>query len=472
MKQVSRRDFLLKSALGLGSIIILPSHVVLGGKGRIMPNDKLNVAFCGIGNRGRQIFTTFMNTGMVNNVAMCDTDMGAAQTLDVLQAFPDVPRFRDFRVMFDKLHSTIDAVVVGTPDFSHFPVTILAMSLGKHVFVEKPLTRTFHESELLLKASERFQVVTQMGNQGHSGENYFQFKTWVEKGIIRDVTKVVAHMNSARRWHGWDTGITSFPKGQPIPETLDWDTWLSASQHIEYHKDFVNGQWRCWYDFGMGALGDWGAHIIDTAHRFLDLGLPYEVDPVYMEGHNPLFFPQASTLDFKFPERKAMPPLTITWYDGVNNLPELPDNYGESQLADDIPAASTGTIEKRTLNPGKIIYSKELVFKGGSHSSALSILPSPNADRISSDLPDVPASPSDHFKNFVLACRGEEKTRSPFEVSVPLSQVFCLGTIAQRMNTKILFDRASKQITNNTLANHLLTGAPPRDEWKEFYKIV
>jgi len=138
MKQVSRREFISKSAFGLGSVMILPSNLVLGKNGRTMPGNKVNVAFCGIGNRGKQVFMTFMDTGMINNVAMCDTDMGAPHTLEVLQAYPNVPRYNDFRVMFDKMHRSIDAVVVCTPDFSHFPITILAMSLGKHVFVEKP----------------------------------------------------------------------------------------------------------------------------------------------------------------------------------------------------------------------------------------------------------------------------------------------------------------------------------------------
>jgi predicted dehydrogenase len=467
----TRRDFMQKLSLGLGAFTIVPGHVVFGRPGSFMPSDKVNVAFCGIGNRGGQILRTFMNTGMLNNVAMCDTDMGAEHTLAVLEEYPDVPRYQDFRVMFDEMHQSIDAVVVGTPDFSHFPITILAMSLGKHVYVEKPLTRTFQESELLLKAAKKYQVVTQMGNQGHSEANYFQFKTWVEKGIIKDVTRVVAHMNGKRRWHGWDTGIKSFPDGQPVPETLDWDTWLTTAQHHAYHPDFINGQWRCWYDFGMGALGDWGAHIIDTAHEFLDLGLPYEVDPVKIEGHNPLFYPQATTLDFKFPKRKGMPPLTISWYDGLDNLPELPENYGQSELADDIPAASTGEIEKRKLNPGKIIYSKDLTFKGGSHGSTLSILPSGKEEKVMENLPEVPESPSNHFENFVLACKGKEKTRSPFEISAPLSQVFVLGTIAQRLNIKIEFDRKTKQITNNALANHLLVGAPPRKGWEEFYRL-
>ncbi|MCK3683488.1 Gfo/Idh/MocA family oxidoreductase [Maribellus sp. YY47] len=469
--QTNRRKFIRTSLAGLGAVTIVPGHVVFGKPGRVMPSDKVNIAFCGIGNRGGQILKDITSTGLVNNVAMCDTDMGAEHTLASIKAHPNAKQFQDFRVMFDKAGNSFDAVVAGVPDFAHFPITILAMSLGKHVYTEKPLTRTFQEAELLMKAAEKYKVVTQMGNQGHSEGNYFQFKSWVENGIIKDVTKVVAHMNSGRRWHGWDTGMKTFPKAEPIPETLDWDTWLGTAQYHDYNKDFINGQWRCWYDFGMGALGDWGAHLIDTVHEFLELGLPYEVDPVKIEGHNPLFYPQATTLDFKFPKRKGMPALTISWYDGVNNLPELPENYGKSELASNIPAASTGQIEKRNLNPGKIIYSKDLIFKGGSHGSTLTILPSDKAEKVMKHLPEVPESTSNHYKNFVLACKGEEKTRSPFEISGPLSQVFVLGTLAQRLNTKLKFDRETKQITNNSLANELLQGPPPRKGWEEFYRL-
>ncbi len=479
-----RREFLKKSALTLGGLAILPKSVIFSkkamydkegfllAKGNVVPSDKINMAFCGIGNRGGEILETFMSTGMVNNVAMCDTDMGASHTIKNIQKYPDVPRFQDFRKMFDKMASKIDAVCIGTPDFSHFPITMLSMSLGKHVYVEKPLSRTFEESELMMGAAKRYGVVTQMGNQGHSGANYFQFKTWVEHGIIKDVTKVVAHMNKSRRWHGWDTSITSFPKGQPIPETLDWDTWLGTAQYHDYHKDFINGQWRCWYDFGMGALGDWGAHILDTVHQFLELGLPEEINPVYLKGHNDFFYPQSSTIDFKFPDRKDMPPLTITWMDGLDNQPELPEGYGKLELDPNIPPPSNGTLESGyKLNPGKIIYTKDFIFKGGSHSSTLSIIPPEAAKDMEGKLPDVPESPSDHFRNFILACRGEEKTRSPFEIAAPLSQVFCLGVIAQKLNTKLVFDRKNKKITNNPLANKLLKGTPPRKGWKEFYKL-
>jgi hypothetical protein len=326
--------------------------------------------------------------------------------------------------MFDKMGNQIEAVSVGVPDHAHFPITMMAMALGKHVYVEKPMARTFQEVELMMKAAKKYKVANQMGNQGHSEANYFQFKAWVEAGIIKDVTAITAHMNSARRWHGWDTKITKFPDAEPVPSTLDWDTWLMAVQHHDYNKDFVNGQWRCWYDFGMGALGDWGAHILDTAHQFLNMGLPYEVSAVKLEGHNPFFYPQSSTLSFKFPKRGAMPPVEIMWYDGVNNIPQVPDGYGVSELDPNIPPVGNGKIQPAKLNPGKIIYSKELTFKGGSHGSTLSIIPEEKAKEMASKLPEVPESPSNHFKNFLLACKGQEECRSPFEIAGPLSQVF------------------------------------------------
>ncbi len=473
----SRRRF-LKQAMALSAVAAIPAIITRTAQGNpapvtrlASPGERVNLACCGIGNRGGEDVMALYETGLANIVALCDVDMGAPHTLKVLEKFPDVPRFQDFRKMFDKMGNQIDAVSVGTPDHSHFPITMLAMSLGKHVYVEKPMARTFQEVELMMRAAKKYKVATQMGNQGHSEANYFQFKAWKEAGIIKDVTAVTAHMNSARRWHGWNTKMTRFPAGEPIPSTLDWDTWLCAASHHDYNKDYVNGQWRCWYDFGMGALGDWGAHLIDTVHQFLELGLPYEVDAVKLEGHNPLFYPQASTLSFKFAARKNMPPVEILWYDGVNNIPQVPEGYGISELDPNIPPTSTGKIQPSKLNPGKIIYSKELTFKGGSHGSTLSIIPEAKAREVQSKLPVVPESPSNHFKNFLLGCKGQEECRSSFDIAGPLSQVFALGVLAQRLNTRLLFDPESRQITNNRQANRLLNGTPPRREWKEFYNL-
>ncbi|MGV8093086.1 MAG: Gfo/Idh/MocA family oxidoreductase [Mangrovibacterium sp.] len=260
----SRRVF-LKKALTLTAVAALPTILTRTVSGAVFPlskpvsaGERVNLACCGIGNRGGEITKALYDTGLCNIVALCDVDMGAPHTEKILKMLPDVPRFQDFREMFDKMGNKIDAVSIGVPDHAHFPITMLAMSLGKHVYVEKPMARTFNEVELMMKGAKKYGVVTQMGNQGHSEANYFQFKTWTEAGIIKDITAITAHMNGARRWHGWDPNITKFPDTEPIPSTLDWDTWLSAAQYHDYNHDYVNGQWRCWYDFGMGALGDWG----------------------------------------------------------------------------------------------------------------------------------------------------------------------------------------------------------------------
>lgn len=434
--------------------------------------EKVKIAYIGIGNRGQQIIEAFDKTGMVEVVALCDVDMGAKHTQKVMAMYPQAKLFRDFRQLFDEAGNLFDAVAIATPDHSHFPISMLALASGKHVYVEKPLARTFYEAELLMEAArKRPHLATQVGNQGHSEANYFQFKAWMDAGIIKDVTAITAHMNNARRWHKWDSNIHRFPTGQQLPPDMDWDSWLCAAEHHDYHQDYHQGQWRCWYDFGMGALGDWGAHLLDTAHEFLELGLPYEISMLYANGHNDYFYPYSSTILFRFPQRKGMPPVDVTWYDGLDNLPPLPEGYGSSVGADNVPTTNQGNTASKKLQPGKIIYTKDLIFKGGSHGSTLSIIPEERAREMADRLPEVPKSPSNHFENFLLACQGREKTRSPFEINGVLSQVFSLGVIAQRLNTQLFFDPRTKQITNNAFANAMLTGIPPRKGWDEFYKL-
>lgn len=471
----TRRKFIRNSALAATGFAFAGSPVKLTAASyrRIFGSaDKVNLAMVGVGNRGEEVLNAFDSTGLVNIVALCDVDMGAPHTQNSINKFPGAKKFKDFRKMFDKMGNQIDAVAVATPDFSHFPICMMAIKSGKHVYSEKPLTRTFHESELLISASKKYpKVATQMGNQGHSEANYFQFKAWKEAGIIKDVTAITAHMNNSRRWHGWDTDMKKYPAGEPIPLTLDWGTWNMTQFYHEYNKDYHYGQWRAWYDFGMGALGDWAAHIIDTAHEFLDMGLPEEVTPLRLDGWNDYFVPQASTIEFKFPARGNMPPVVLTWYDGVDNIPPVPEGYKTPGLDPNIPKVAGGKIQPSRLNPGKEIYSKTLTFQGGTHGSTLSIIPESKAKEMEKSLPQVPASTSNHFSNFILACQGKEKTRSPFEISGPLTQVLCLGVLTQRLNKKITFDRATKRITNDDFANAWLTGAPPRKGWEEFYKL-
>ena len=467
------RRLFLKGVLTAGAVSVFTPRLLFAADGspiaRVAPSEKVNLACCGIGNQGAEDVKALHATELANIVALCDTDMGAPQTQEVLEMFPNVPRFQDFRQMFDKMEKDIDAVSVGTPDFSHFPIAMLAMSLGKHVYCEKPMAHSFRQIELMMQAEKKYKVAAQMGNQGHSEANYFQFKAWVDAGIIKNVTRITAFMNDPRRWHGMK--VSGYLPEQPIPETLDWDCWLATAEFHKYNKGYTNGDWRSWFDFGNGALGDWGAHIFDTAHQFLDLGLPTEVDAVMLEGCSPFIFPQASTLLFKFPPRGSMPPVDLTWYDGQKNLPPLPADFGEAIVDPNIPPPSEGSIDTKVNSPGKVIYGEGLTFKGGSHGATLKIIPASKARDMASKLPPVPRSPSNHHKNFLLACKGQEKCRSPFAVAGPLCQVMALGIIAQRVNAKLAFDRDTKRITNHKVANELLAGVPPRKDWEQFYKL-
>lgn len=475
---ITRRNFLKTmgaSALtmALGGIGNTLAAAAPGREPKQAKKDKVKIAYIGIGNRGEQNIHEFANTGMVDVTVLCDIDMGAEHTRKAMNMYPDAKRFRDFRDMFDKAAGDFDAVAVSVPDHMHFPIAMLAMANGKHIYLEKPMCRTFLEGELMMEMAKRHpEVVTQVGNQGHSEGNYFQFKAWKDAGIIKDVTAITAHMNNSRRWHNYDSKIMRMPGGENMPADIDWDTWTGPCAYHGFSDKYHQGNWRCWYDYGMGALGDWGAHLLDTAHEFLELGLPYEVSMEYANGHNSYFFPYSSTIKFRFPARAGMPPCDVTWYDGLDNLPPVPSNYGDSEYNPNVPSTNQGDTPVSKLNPGKIIYGRDLTFKGSSHGSTLSILPSANANDIKSQLPEVPESPSNHYVNFLRACQGTEKTRSPFEINGVLSQVFCLGVIAQRLNDRLYFDARTKQFTNNAFANALLSGMPPRKGWEDFYKLV
>ena len=481
-EKISRSDFLKKSGLAAAGVMMgsmsgsssLFAAEQQDKKERFARLGKVNIAWIGMANRGREVMREFERTGLANIVAMCDVDPKSKGSQESIKAHPDAKVYTDFRKMFDEMGNKFEAVVVETPDFSHFPCVMLALNQGKHVYVEKPMGRTFLECELMIAAAKRNpNLVTQGGNQGHSEANYFQFREWVKAGIIKDVTHVDAHMNNSRRWHGYDVNIDRYPQAEPIPAGMDWDLWHTTQQFHEFNGKYHPGNWRSWYDFGMGALGDWGAHLIDTIHEFLDLGLPTEITPVKFEGWNTYFFPMSSTINFKFPRRGKMPAMDITWWDGIGNYPPVPEGYGISEMSSDVPMINgkPAAASAVKLNPGTIMYSKDLIFKRGSHGATTQIIPESKAKEMASKLPEVPKSPSNHYENFLLACMGEEKSRSPFEKFGPLCQVFCLGVMAQRLNEKIIFDRETKRIVNNRFADAMLTSTPPRKGWEEFYKM-
>lgn len=477
--QFSRRDF-LKTSATFSALTILPSSIALGSQSSagVAPSEKINLAVVGIGNRGARNWKACMQTGLCNVVALCDIDLNGKHSQQALMAFGTIPpiadkqgqmpqvytqatprTFTDFRKMFDTMGDEIDAVLISTPDHSHFAVAMLAMSLGKHVYLEKPLAHTFGQCERLMDLATRSGVATQMGNQGHSGGNYFQFKAWREAGIIKDVTHITAHMNNERRWHGWGKDVTGYPE-EPMPSGIEWDQWHDVvATESPFSRKLHPQEWRGWYAYGSGAFGDWGPHILDTCHRFLELGLPETITAERRDGANALIFPQASTIKFAFPERGAgLPACDVTWYDGTDNRPQIEGDYTESGQPEEVKG------------PGKIIYSKEFVFKGGTHADVLQIVPKEKYMDMRRSLPRFQQKNSNHYANFLLACKGEENTRSPFSVGGELTQVFNLGVIAQRLGSELKFDRKTKRITNNTTAQALLD-PEPRKGWESFYKL-
>ncbi|MFZ3484906.1 Gfo/Idh/MocA family oxidoreductase [Sphingomonas sp. 3-13AW] len=459
----SRRGLLRGAGITGAGALFAPSIARAQSRGQ-----KVNIACVGIGGRGADVVKDLHNSGLANVVALCDTEMGNARTAEVIRMFPDVPRFRDFREMFDKVGNSFQAVSIATPDFSHFPVAMQSMAMGKHIYCEKPMGHSVRQIQLMMDAATKYKVVTQMANQGHSGPGYFQFKAWTDAGIIKNVKRITTFMNSPRRWHG--KSVTGFLPTQPVPADLDFDVWQATSKPHPYNFGYMVGEWRSWFDYGNGALGDWGAHIFDNAHEFLRLGLPTEVESVKIEGASRFYFPQASTLAFRFPARGAMPPVELSWYEGQQNLPPLPADFGSSVVDPNIPPPTSGSIETKRLAPGKVIYGEGLTFKGGSHASELEILGAAGRD-LRGKLPKVPAYDTSHAGNFLRAVMGQEHAHSNFLVAGPLCQTMALGVIAQRTNAKLSFDPGSRRITNHKVADALLFGDTPRPEWEQYYRL-
>ena len=456
---LSRRDF-LGAAAASAAAFSFPNLRAAAAS----PNGKVNMAFVGIGHQAKHDFNMFAYyKDMVNVVAFCDTQMGAEHTLNVLKAFPDVPRYQDFRKMLDEHGREIDAVCIAIPDFAHFPAAMLAMSMGKAVYCEKPMGNCFREIGLMTAAAKRYKVVTQMGNQGHSDANYWQMKALVASGFVKDVTHVDAYMcANNRRWFKWKGTLSEMPGEEAEPAEMDWDVWLAQRPFRPFNHNFINGDWRCFYEYGTGALGDWGAHLFDAAHEFLKLGLPTRIETVKNDRRTPVVFPMASTIRYVFPARgEGLPACTLTWHDGAGNFPA--------------PVAGVTDRTWRRRDCGAELHLKDgRVFARASHGSALRLIAGGDGrdPAVKAVLRDFPKGTSGHYLNFLKAVRGAEEAHSAFAVAGPLSQVLALGAVAQRLaEPKLEFDPAKGRFVGNDAANALLDGPPVRRGWEEFERL-
>lgn len=406
---------------------------------------------------------------MATPVAFVDVDFVAARNVGkTLEAFPDVKRFADFRVMLDEMGEDIDAVSVVTPDHTHFTVAIHAMSLGKHVYVEKPLTHTFEEAEMLMRAERRFGVVTQMGNQGHTSAGSEQFEQMLAAGVLEDIVKIEAWKSPGLWFMDADQRIQGWPKAEPMPPSLDsWDLWCGPQAVKPFSSMYCPFNWRGFHLYGGGMFGDWGAHIIDYPHHYLKLGLPTKIRPIALADHNQVSFPLSSDIHFEFPERgKTLPAVELRWKAGGNNIPRIDPKYGDPGKGGDIAIPNPG-------KTGTLLHRKQgdYLVQRAHHGQSSRLYPRAKMYDFK-DAMKARAPERDHLESFVQACMGNGDTNSPFSVGGELTQVLCLGTIAEFLNVDLTFDPEKKRFIGNDEANALLAGPAPRSEWAHYYKIV
>ena len=292
-KNISRRSFIKTSGAATLGMMIVPGTVLGRRFGHTAPSDKLNIAGIGIGGVGRR---NLKNMATENIVALCDVDWRYADK--TFRDYPNARRFKDWRVMFDQMGKDIDAILVATPDHTHACISAHAMTLGKHVYCQKPLTHSVYESRLLAKLAKKYRVATQMGNQGNSFDWCRRIAEWIWAGEIGEVKEV--HCWTDRPI--WPQGLNLPTEEMPVPETLDWDLWLGPALKRPYNSVYLPWNWRGWYDFGTGALGDMACHIMDPICWALDLGYPTEVEASSTLS-NLYSAPYAEMITYTFPAR-------------------------------------------------------------------------------------------------------------------------------------------------------------------------
>lgn len=416
--RASRRRFL--AATGAAAALrftIVPRHV-LGGVGFVPPSERVNLAGIGAGGMGGGDIATHAKNG-ANIVALCDVDDQRAA--GSFNAFPKARRYKDFRSMIEKEAKHIDAVTVGTPDHTHAIAAMAAIRAGKHVYCQKPLTHTLYECRKLTEAARDAGVATQMGNQGHATEGARLTNEWLQAGVIGEVREV--HVWSDRAGRLWKQGIGRPSETPPVPAHLDWNLWLGPIKERPYHPAYVPANWRGWRDFGTGALGDMGCHIIDHPVWALELGMPTVVearctlDGSVLADNRPNFetFPIASIITYDFPAWGTHPPVRMTWYEG-GLMPPTPA---------EIPAG-------RKLHDNGVLY---VGSKGKMHHSSHGGMPEvwpvelqEEAKKIAASIPRSPG----HYEEWLLACKGGPKPVSNFNYSGPLTEIVLLGVLAQR----------------------------------------
>jgi hypothetical protein len=453
----SRRAFLKDSSMAAAAFFIVPRHVL--GRGFVPPSDKLNIAGIGAGGKGQSDLFEFSKSPNANIAFICDVD--DRQIGNSLKRFPNAKRYQDFREMLDKEHQRIDAVSVSIPDNVHAVAAIAAMQLGKHVYVQKPMTHDIYEARMLTEAVRRYKVVAQMGNQGASGDGVRQMQEWYNAGIIGDAHSIHVWTNRPV----WPQGFGRPKSTDDVPKELAWDLWLGPAQAEPYHKEYVPFNWRGFWAFGTGALGDMGCHLIDPAFKTVGLGYPSEVE--CSEGNvmermwSPSYYPEScpisSSIKLKFPGKAGKPDVSLYWMDG-GLAPERPDELGP----DEPMGGGDG---------GVIIEGSKGKMMCGTYGANPTLLPTARTKEVS--VPRTLARvPEGHYVQWINACiagYGNKELSSPFDYAGPLTETILMGNLALRSwlvrgpngqgwpgRKKLLWDAVNMKITNFDEANQFV----------------
>ena len=437
MKNISRRSFLKTGAVAAAGLTIVPGSVLGKSFGYTAPSDKLNIAGIGVGGMGRR---NLANMNTENIVALCDVDWHYADK--TFKDYPKAKRFKDWRVMFDEMGKSIDAIMVATPDHTHAGVTAHAITLGKHCYTQKPLTHSVYESRLLTKLAKKYKVATQMGNQGNSFDWCRQIAEWIQSGVIGDVYEV--HCWTDRPI--WPQGLMKPNDTPKCPKTLDWDLWIGPAQKRPYNPVYTPWNWRGWWDYGTGALGDMACHILHQPFRALKLLYPTKV-----EGSSTLLLnacaPQAQHVKLTFPAREnmpkvAMPEVEVHWYDG-GMMPDRPKGFPEGkQLMQSGGGLTIFHGTKDTLICG--CYGQNPWLLSGRV---------PNAPKVCRRVPK--AMNGGHEMDWVRACKESPSSRvmpkSDFSEAGPMNEMVAMGVLAirlQGLNKTLEWDGANMRFTN------------------------
>ena len=436
LSQTSRRRF-LTTLSGAAAFQVVPSHVLRAQDGGQTPNEKLNIAFVGGGGRGASNLGGCVKAGE-NVYAFADCDQ--RRCAGSVRKHPNAQFFSDWRVMLDKIGDKLDCVVVSTPDHNHAIVAMAAMQMGKHVYVEKPLTRTISEARALMEAARKYGVCTQMGNQGHAAEGARRTNEWIQSGAVGEIREI--HCASSRPV--WPQDIV-WPAAEEVPPTLDWDVWLGPAPEASYSSQIVPFKWRGFLDYGTGALGDMGAHIFDHPVWALGLGMPDSVEAICdraTEGSEKVSHPASCTITYEYGATENRPALKLVWYDGKHKMPR-PENMDA---------------DKNTPKDGCVYYGSKHTFMHGSHGGMPQLVNSGEKEGFQEPEKTMERSPG-HHQEWVDACKAGDpsKAKSNFDYAAPLTELMLLGCVAAQVGsgTKLTWDDKTMK-TGNAEADELV----------------